>query len=139
MCFVIHSLTTLYFFLHVACVLVYPKLPGYGLNPLKTHDSDMVWTWNLPHRYFLINNGDWWNHQLGHVTDVYFTGQKLFIVTSLKIIYHSSSSGAHFWRIQLHIMFKTLVVRWSVSSTVNYVWLCKWVSCACAHFSKEVR
>lgn len=138
MCFVFHSLTTLHFFLHIACLLVYPKQPGYDLHPLKIHDSDMVWTWNLPHRCFLINKGDWWNHQLGRITDVYLTGQNWFMVTSVKTIFHPSSGGTHLWRIRLHIIFKTLVERWPISSTINSVWLWKWVSYACAYGSKEV-
>ena len=45
----------------------------------------MLWSWNLHQGWPLIKEVDWWRHQPCHVTRVYFTDQKPFLLTSAKM------------------------------------------------------
>ena len=46
----------------------------------------MLWSWNLHLGWPLIKEADWWRHHPCHVTHVYFTDQRPFLLASAKMI-----------------------------------------------------
>ena len=73
--------------LHTAWFSIYPKqLQRRGMyTPLVVSQVlHMLWSWKLQQRWPLIKEVDRWHQQSCHVTCVYFTDQKPFLLTSAK-------------------------------------------------------
>ena len=60
------------------------------LPSLKSQFPHMVWNWNFDHGFSLTKDDDWWSYDFDHITHVYFTDGKLFLLTLWKFKMMSS-------------------------------------------------
>ena len=84
----------------------------------------MPWSWSLHQGSSLKKKFDWWRHQPCHMTRVYFTNQKLFLLTSEKNGWwrHNSTSLVKVIlhdKFQLNCMSRTCETGWSLFSCWN--------------------
>ena len=69
-------------------------------------DSTIVWSWNLYHKYPLINDNNCESYLFCHMAGVYFTEHTL--VFQQNWIMTSPFKKTHWWMFQLHVTSTTL-------------------------------